>query len=129
MKRALFMILTASVLVSCQDDSQRGPTDVGVPLLSHLPAIAGDQDTYLNQVAKNANFGNSTVLSLRESAKNRVLVAFSSPTMQGAGAFVQNVTDGRVFLTLTIAENLGDWGPNGRLLEVHRMGASSRSIA
>ena len=82
MKRALCMTVTALVLVSCQDDSQRGPTDIGGPLFSHVLAITDNQDTYLNQVAKNANFGDSLVLSLRESAKNRVLVAFGTEALR-----------------------------------------------
>ena len=117
MKRALCMTLTALVLVSCQDDSRRGPTDVAGPLLSHLPAITDNQDTYLNQVAKNANFGDSLVLSRRESAKNRVLVAFGPDAMDEAGEFLSHVSDGRVILTLTIEDNPGVWGPGGRLLE------------
>jgi hypothetical protein len=118
------MMITALVLVSCLDDSQPAPGDVTGPAL-HVTASPGQvdtkQDTYLNQTDKDHAYGDSLVLSLRESAKNRILVEFDEETITGAGNFLDAVEFGRVFLTLTIAENPGDWGENGRYVDLHRM--------
>jgi hypothetical protein len=117
------MTLTALVLVSCVDDSQPSPGDVTGPVLSVTASndqLDRQQDTYLNQTDKNHAYGAEVVTSLRESAKNRILLQFDEETITGAGNFLDAVEFGRVFLTLTIAENTSDWGP-GRPIDLYLM--------
>jgi hypothetical protein len=121
MKRALSLTLTALVAVSCQDNSGPSPRELASPLLQQQPTqpTAGE-DTYLNNTSKNENFGLDTVLSLVESAKNRVLIRFDDATVAEARAFAAQSADHHVFLTLWIQDNSGEWGP-GRDLEVRVM--------
>ncbi len=123
MKRVVYLSLVSLVVAACQDVPTQAPGPAGAyPFSAHLAGERdpSNHDTYLANNAKNENFGTELTLNLVTSAKNRLLVEFADATVSDAKAFL-DATGGTVLLTLTIAVNSGDWGPEGRTIDVHRM--------
>jgi hypothetical protein len=77
-------------------------------------------DTYLRNGSPNQNQGGETLLRVRQSGKNRALVAFDGPAIATALA---GATLHSAHLELTITRNGDNWGSEGRTVDAHRLAA------
>jgi hypothetical protein len=75
-------------------------------------------DTYVRQVAQNANEGGSPFLSVRALIDHHGLVRFDQSAIEAAvgGNILQSAV-----LRMTIVQNSGYWGPNGQDVAAHRL--------
>ncbi len=78
-------------------------------------------DTFVRQVARNANEGGSPILGVRALIDHHTLVQFDQSELESAvsGSTLQSAT-----LRLTLVENSGWWGFNGRDIAVHRLNSA-----
>jgi uncharacterized Zn-binding protein involved in type VI secretion len=87
----------------------------------HLVTFQAIGDTYLRKGAPNQNQGTEPILRIQKSGVNRTLVQFDPQSLSTtlAGATLVSAS-----LELHIQENGGNWGSQGRTVDVNRMTAA-----
>jgi len=87
----------------------------------HLVTFQAIGDTYLRKGAPNQNQGTEPILRIQKSGINRTLVQFDPQSLSTtlAGATLVSAS-----LELHIQENGGNWGSQGRTVDVNRMTAA-----
>jgi N-acetylneuraminic acid mutarotase len=78
--------------------------------------IVADKDSTLRKGNPNLNEGANPVLRVRSSGPNRALVAFNL-----AGIPTEGLTRATLVLTIDETRPPSKWGPDGRLVDIHRL--------
>ncbi len=89
-----------------------------LPLGSATDTLGLVADTYLRSGSPNRNQGDESILRIRASGNNRVLLQADSTAVAaaiGTGTLVN------ASLELTITFNADNWGPTGRTIDLHRL--------
>ena len=92
---------------------------LGAPAARAQTAVlAASGDTYLKSGSPNQSQGNETILRVQSSGHNRALVQFDPSAITAA---VESGSLVSAHLELFIASNPGNWGPEGRTVDAHRL--------
>jgi hypothetical protein len=83
-----------------------------------VTVLSSNKDSFIKQGESNTNEGINTMMRVRDSGNNRVLVSFDQNEMLDAA---QERTLQSATLRLYIEENGNNWGPNGRTIDLHRL--------
>ena len=115
-QRNVSVFLAAGLALSCSSDDETGSKRQG--LEARTVSVAAVADTHVRRGERNANFGYKSIFKVRRHNRNRSLIRFSPDEVRekvGTGTLTSAT------LELTIAENPGNWGENGRDLDLHRL--------